>query len=72
MEGQGILLDDGKVDQRVGKKLVGEDCSADGDDEQSKLGHHPAINYLGLKLWISRKIFSILTSSDTFLGGRIS
>ena len=45
MEGQGVLLDDGKVDQRVGKKLVGEDCRADGDDEQSKLGHHPENNY---------------------------
>ena len=62
MEGQRVFPDDGEVDQRVGDQLVGEDCRADGDDEQSKLGHHPAIDFLGLKLWFSRKIFSSLTS----------
>ena len=46
MEGQGFFPYDGKVYQRVGDQLVGEDCRADGDDEQSQLGHHPANNQI--------------------------
>ena len=71
MEGQGVPPDNGKVDQRVGNQLVGEHCRADSDDEQSKLGHHPAIIYWGLKFWISRNIFSILPPEIHFLVGNI-
>ena len=45
MEGKRIPPDNGEVDERIGQQLVGEDGRADGDDEQPKLGHYPAVEY---------------------------
>ena len=44
VERKRIPSDDGEVDDRIGKQLVGEDRRADGDDEEPKLRHHPAQN----------------------------
>ena len=45
VEGKRIPPDDGQVDERISQQLVGEDCRADGDDEEPKLGHHPAVEH---------------------------
>ena len=45
MEGKRIPPDDGEVDERISQQLEGEDGRADGDDEEPKLGHHPAVEH---------------------------
>ena len=45
MEGKRIPSDNGQVDERIGQQLEGKDRRADGDDEEPKLGHHPAVEH---------------------------